>query len=326
MNDSDNETADQSEAETIPLERTTKPLESINAKVGPYLQSLSNGLIQFANKIRDEETMLAGKEVESRLASVLSEMADLARTVSLIHLQPSDDSDFCLGCICEFLKRTTTRNASELQKFNSGKGCHLYFESTAAKLSSIPLGEHMKRLKSGDHYDVISDIASWVGGGLKEFRDQTKTAVAKGVFVRRVFNLMLQHAVRPVQRKDIETVLSQHLKDSEEWNKANRGRYDVAVIGTPNIPALENADPSVTDDEFATEVHFGIFSRAGEGKALIEYRVRSANVSKMTLSNDKEAIRNHLRTFETVWGVAPKLSQALLDSVVPDYKKWTTPP
>jgi hypothetical protein len=46
----------------------------------------------------------------------------------------------------------------------------------------------------------------------------------------------------------------------------------------------------------------------------------------MTLRNNKEAIRDHLQTFDTVWGVAPKLSQALIDTIVEDFKKWTTPP
>src|SRR5437870_4783401 len=177
----------------------------------------------------------------------------------------------------------------------------------------------MKRLKSGDHYDVISDIVSWTGGQLKEFEDEHKKAVEKGVLVRRVFNLMLQHPVRPVTRDDIETVLSRHLKNVQDWNMNSPGRYDVAVVGTPNISELQNADPSVTDDEFATEVHFGIFSRAGEGKTLVEYEVRSANVSKMKLRNNKDAIRDHLRTFETVWSVAPRLNQSLMQTILDDF-------
>jgi hypothetical protein len=335
MADTDENTTPQSEVETIRLSRTTQPVEHqphpqipLGVKsISRYLETVGDAFLAFAKELQQE----AAHDQEVRhsqphLSNLLSELGKLAKIVSSIHQGATEDSDFCLSCICEFLKRTTNRNAVELQKFIIEKECNFHFEQTAAKLSSVPLAEHMKQLGSGDRYDVISDIVSWRGRQLKEFEDEHEKAVSKGVLIRRVFNLMLQHPLNRVKYDDIKMVLTRHLKNAEKWNKDNPGRYDVAVIGAPNIIDLENADSSVTDDEFATEVHFGIFSRTGKGQTLVEYRVASAHVSKMTLINNKAAIHDNLQTFEIVWGVAPKLSQTLIDTILKDYKKWTTPP
>lgn len=295
---------------------TTQPLKLQKDQIVIHLQGLSTTLHSLSETLRDE------KEQELPLGNFFKELGRLANTVALIQDNPTEDTDFCIGAISEFLKGIINEIAERLVKFKTLKHCELQFESTAAAFTGVLLSEHMKRLENGDRYDVVSDLASWRDGQLERFREQTEAAVKMGVLVRRVFNLMLQEPrFRPLESWAKRSILEQHFADSETWNREDLGKYEVRVFEDSDLERLRRKKPNVVFSEGEINSHFGIFSHGTEGKTLVEYEVKRFDLSKMILRKDRETIQRQLVTFDDVWHEARPLNNEVIQLLLQGWKR-----
>jgi len=281
---------------------TTQPLETPMARAFQDLGTTVRTLCQTHN---NEE----GVEDFPQLG-LLNELVRLLDTVVSIQNTPTEDTDFCIGSISEFLNGIVNTIADELNNFNTHKYCELKFKPTAAAFTDVLLSQHMKRLLNG-HYDVVSDLASWRDNQLLGFRLEAERAVAKGAQIRRVFNLMLNEPrYRHLKSVDRAKILHEHVMDSETWAEKYPGKYEVRTFDRTELSSLRNEKSTYRDHEFGLKTHFGIFYTANEGSTLVEYEVREPDLSVMQLGKNRQTVQTHLEIFKDVWDVASPLSES----------------
>lgn len=223
------------------------------------------------------------------------------------------EKDLCMRFISGLLS-DINRNANELKKFIEDKPCLLEFESTAAAITGSLLSEQMRRLEDGDHYFVVSDLASWRDDQLRRFRLRTQEAIVQGVHVWRVFNLIRSGPKwNRLSLKDKRLILQQHLQDSEDWNSKYKGKYEVRVFTWKEFEELK---PSAKYLEQEIEnAHFGIFRHGRDTETLVEYGVLEYNLSKMTLQRDPDIVKADLGIFFEMWEVASTLTKETINTI-----------
>lgn len=280
-------------------------VENEKGRNQPLQKSLDVTLRDLAVSLQHNLDRSPAKDLP--INNLLEELRILVDAAASIQVEQSENTDFCIRCISELLRKTVNRTANELKKFIAQDQCTLSFESTAAAFTSVLLSEHMKRLKKGGHYFVISDVASWRDEQLAEFREQTERAVHGGAQIQRVFNLMLVPHLNPLKMQHKRQILERHLRDSETWTSANDGKYEIRVFEKSHLDRLAGRSGAKSELEIK-EAHFGIFSDETEVQTLVEYEVKAFDLSTMHLQKNREAIRKHLDIFDVVWEEASPLT------------------
>jgi len=168
----------------------------------------------------------------------------------------------------------------------------------SAQVGDRFLESHMKALKSGDKYWVISDLNTWRTGCLEKFRAATQEAVTKrGVVVIRIFDLANNGA--DISRRDMEESLRRHLEDARNWESEN-GKYIVKVLGPVEYKNVVKRAPgyNLKEDELR-DLHFGIFVHGedGGGEDRLQVDVRKSDLSNLAISRSDDLIDHNLKKF-----------------------------
>lgn len=258
------------------------------------------------------DDLFTGRTIEkgSPLPGLLYNVDALMRSVREIQNQPGWDTSVCVRFVSALLHSIVNKSATTLQSFVKKGHCTLDFKHTAAEIASALLSAQMEILEQGDHYFVVSDLASWRDAQLEEFRRCTGVALEKGVDVKRVFNLVRNEpTLNPLSLEDRRSILNQHLEDSEAWNQ-NGLRYQVCLFTPKDFEILKEKKPGIKFlEQEISQAHFGIFSHGTEGRMLLEYEPKEFDLSKMNLQKDEESIKPHWDIFLEIWKNASPLTK-----------------
>lgn len=288
--------------------------------------------VRLLNIIKCLEKMYGRQDLEetSPLHGLLTELERFVGAESFEH-GPNEQTDFYISCVTQLLKKTVNNTAAQLSDFITNGHSAMKFGFTQADFADLLLTEHMKRLKKGGSYHVVSDVASWRDYQLSEFRKQAKKAVQAGAKIQRVFNLMLKPHKNPMKLSERRRILEEHLKDSETWTSENGGKYEVQFIDRSGLKDLSDKMPRAISYEQAIEsAHFGIFNDTNvqtlveyndtNVERLVEYEVKASDLSKMYLLRGQKDINDHLRIFGLIWKEESWLTQDAINRICPRKK------
>lgn len=268
----------------------TKPL---NVELAELAHTLERLRIANANK--------------PHLVGIFSNLKTLVEATAFLQEIPTWANNLYVSFISELLDSVIYRNVKELRKLKNDQHCTLYFEPTAAAITSLILSKHMERLRKGDSYYTISDLNSWREAQLHKFQDQTEKKVKEGIEVKRIFNLMLgDPKVNPLRPEEKKKIVEQHLDDSETWNKQYVGKYHVKIFTEEDYYPISNDQTLVLRrGQRISGAHFGVFSHGKKGRTVVEYEVEEYDLSEMNLWTDKDVINKHLEVFNGIWEATP---------------------
>lgn len=270
-------------------------------KTGPLVLPQAIGSEELMDSLRGL-LKAAENPDNSHLKAALASLSTLSAILRKFQDDRTWDKDVCVGIISSLLDKLVNKNAKVLESFVKHK--HSAIEPLQAEaITSSILSELMKRMEAGDRYDVISDLSSWRDGRLFEFWAQTGEAVARGVRVRRVFNLMLLPQFRALKNVELE-ILKQHIRESEAWNRKYEGQYSVRLFSRQDYRRTRKFSTAPELERRKIEAaQFGIFSHGNEDQTIVE--VRQYDLSELVLWKAAGVdAQDHLKLFEQIWDQA----------------------
>jgi hypothetical protein len=228
--------------------------------------------------------------------------------VDSVHKLAEQHSSNFVKFISVMLDELIVGNANTLvaigQGNRKGKG-ELPFQLDSASCAMRLLTAQMDSMDFEDEYLVVSDIVSWEDNHLDDFQDATRRAIARGVTVKRVFNLVRDE--KKVAWEKVEKILKQHYKDAQEMKSKNGGLgYEVRYILKPS--GLSERGASELD---LSNQHFGLFvqgDRQGDRKSIIRIKVNRDDLSDLSFWRNHHEVPEDRRRFERIWNMAELLN------------------
>jgi hypothetical protein len=236
--------------------------------------------------------------------------------VDSVHKLVEQNNPKFVKFISVMLDELIVGNANTLVEIGQGdRRGELPFQLDSAACAVRLLTAQMDSMDRGDEYLVVSDVVSWEDNRLDEFQDATRRAIARGVTVRRVFNLLRDE--RKMAWERVEKILKQHCNDAKGMRREN---------GDPGYEVRYVLNPSGLSERGASELdlanqHFGLFVQ-GDRKSIIRIKVNKDDLSDLSFWRNHEVPeREDRRRFQRIWEMAELLNdEAVIASLAVRWK------
>jgi len=216
------------------------------------------------------------------------------------------------------LDAVVLQNVNSFENLEGGAWWPFTVPPNSAEMADQILAAQMRVMKSGDRYDVISDVQSWREGGLEAFIQASSDAIVKrGVVVRRIFNLyrsdLPEHNSPLYQDKceEMIEILNTHIRYATQAEVD--GRYEIKVFWTDSAGRLKGK--ALRLREKFKMAHFGLFRQNEKPNTIICVKVEEDDLSDMLLSWDGRAVALNLKYFKEMWKVGTPLDPTELNRI-----------
>jgi hypothetical protein len=254
-------------------------------------------LLRGLESLLKDNSAVGGKHV----TEVISDVEKLVKALCGIQQGRIWIKEEYIAYIADLL-RAVRENAECLQKLGDGDEHRLIVPVGGEDLVDAILSAQIRSLDADDSYDVLSNLASWRGGGLRDLRKATKEAVDRKVSVRRVFNTLFYVEMR---QDEVRKILLEQLKDMNDWGQ----EFQVKVLRREDLD--KGASALMVEDVKIS--HFGIF-RHGDNRLRI--KLDRTDQIMMSVKADFET-----EFFEEAFRTAQTLTAELIEACMAEYPK-----
>ena len=294
----------------LPLWSGIRRLIAVTEKLEDLFKRESHPTVMLRKALMQN---LGGEKLSAHADDVARQCEELVLSVSALLAKKTWASERYVQFVSSLVRGVVGENASELSRLVNDDRTERIFQvpKSAAELADKILEAQMKELNQHDSYYVISDLGSWQSRQLKNFFEETKNAVARGVTVQRIFNLMLPEKLS----KDNINILEMHLQASRDWTSEKGGSYKVKVLRIADWPALRANCPEIDEDTIRSphNAHFGVFQHESE---MIRFRVERPDLSTMMLCRHRvRIISESVELFGSLWKYSPNLDESAIKEI-----------